>query len=144
MFASMINSALNLSKSAYNSTVEFTTKTVAPAVCDAYEATAKWTKETAVPVTKKAAVQAADWTVHTGAPAVAHAAEFTLKAVDAGCMSVNKGGVEFLNKYPGIAMSLSPSSMIKMAAATHVERIMNGDRSKGARPQVTINMTQEK
>jgi hypothetical protein len=75
-------------------------------------------------------------------PVVVEAAATTLSAVDAGCMGVNAGFVTFLTKYPGIAMTLSPSSMIKIAVANHVDDLMK--RTDHRRPGVVINMTTDK
>lgn len=72
-------------------------------------------------------------------PVVAEVVENTLGAVDTGCMAVNKSTVRFLTKYPGIAMTLSPSSVIKMAVANHVDDLMG---RKGQSPAgKVINMT---
>lgn len=92
---------------------------------------------------RNAASTSAEYISTKAIPAVAGAAEITLHHVDAGCMQVNKGFVEFLTKYPGIAMTLSPSSMVKMAVANHVDDLMGrgAARDTPRRPSQVINMT---
>ena len=50
-------------------------------------------------------------------PAIAKGADVTLRAVDGACSKANKAAVDFLVKYPGIAMTLSPQTIVRMAVA---------------------------
>ena len=56
-------------------------------------------------------------------PTVAKGADVTLRAVDAACTKANKATVAFLVKYPGIAMTLSPQTIVRMAVAEHYKEM---------------------
>jgi hypothetical protein len=56
-------------------------------------------------------------------PAIAKGAGVTLRAVDGTCTKANKATVAFLVKYPGIAMMLSPQTIVRMAVAEHYKEM---------------------
>lgn len=108
-------------------------------VTESYDATAEFVEKTAAPAVKRASNATFDYLDGVAIPTACKVAEGTLVGIDAGCMNFNKSMVEFLIKYPGIAMTLSPDTIIKMAVANHTDAIMRP--GEGKRPQVTINMT---
>ena len=61
-------------------------------------------------------------TVHM-IPAIAKGADVTLRVVDGTCTKANKATVAFLVKYPGIAMTLSPQTIVRMAVAEHYKEM---------------------
>jgi hypothetical protein len=64
-------------------------------------------------------------------PAIAKGASVTLRAVDGTCTKANKATVAFLLKYPGIAMTLSPQTIVRMAVAEHYKE-MAGQPAPGS------------
>lgn len=64
-------------------------------------------------------------------PVIQAGAEKTLSAVDSGCMIAAKSSVDFLVKYPGIAMVLSPQTVVRMAVKQHYEG-MTGTKVSGS------------
>ena len=64
-------------------------------------------------------------------PAIAKGASVTLRAVDGTCTKANKATVAFLVKYPGIAMTLSPQTIVRMAVAEHYKE-MAGQPAAGS------------
>ncbi len=64
-------------------------------------------------------------------PAIAKGADVTLRAVDGACSKANKAAVDFLVKYPGIAMTLSPQTIVRMAVAEHYKE-MAGQPAAGS------------
>ena len=56
-------------------------------------------------------------------PTIAKGADVTLRAVDGACTKANKATVAFLVKYPGIAMTLSPQTIVRMAVAEHYKEM---------------------
>ena len=64
-------------------------------------------------------------------PAVAKGVGVTLRTVDGACSKANKAAVAFLVKYPGIAMTLSPQTIVRMAVAEHYKE-MAGQPAAGS------------
>lgn len=64
-------------------------------------------------------------------PAIAKGADVTLRVVDGTCTKANKATVAFLVKYPGIAMTLSPQTIVRMAVAEHYKE-MAGQPAAGS------------
>jgi hypothetical protein len=64
-------------------------------------------------------------------PAIAKGAGVTLRTVDGTCTKANKAAVAFLVKYPGIAMTLSPQTIVRMAVAEHYKE-MAGQPAAGS------------
>ncbi len=64
-------------------------------------------------------------------PAIAKGADVTLYAVDGACTKANKSAVDFLVKYPGIAMTLSPQTIVRMAVAEHYKEMANQPAADG-------------
>ncbi|MFP5207281.1 MAG: hypothetical protein ACLGSH_18155 [Acidobacteriota bacterium] len=56
-------------------------------------------------------------------PTITKGADVTLRAVDGACTKANKATVAFLVKYPGIAMTLSPQTIVRMAVAEHYKEM---------------------
>ena len=56
-------------------------------------------------------------------PAIAKGASVTLRVVDGTCTKANKAAIAFLVKYPGIAMTLSPQTIVRMAVAEHYKKM---------------------
>ena len=64
-------------------------------------------------------------------PAIAKGADVTLRAVDGACSKANKAAVDFLVKYPGIAMTLSPQTIVRMAVAEHYKEMAGQPSADG-------------
>lgn len=64
-------------------------------------------------------------------PAVAKGVGVTLRTVDGACSKANKAAVAFLVRYPGIAMTLSPQTIVRMAVAEHYKE-MTGQPAAGS------------
>lgn len=60
-----------------------------------------------------------NYTKHNAIPAIANGTDVALRTVDSVCTKANRAAVEFLVKYPGIAMTLSPQTIVRMAVAEH-------------------------
>lgn len=73
-------------------------------------------------------------------PVIVKGAAVTLNAVDGACTKANKAAVEFLVKYPGIAMTLSPQTIVRMAVAEHYKSMADDKRTDAQ--QVTCNIMQ--
>jgi hypothetical protein len=50
-------------------------------------------------------------------------ADTVLTRVDSACKVFNKAAIDFLVKYPGIAMSLSPQTVVRMAVSQHYKEM---------------------
>jgi hypothetical protein len=79
----------------------------------------------------KAATDTARWAKEDATPVVAYGADKALNAVDSACTKANKATVRFLVKYPGIAMTLSPQTIVRMAVAEHYKE-MAGQPAAGS------------
>ena len=64
-------------------------------------------------------------------PAIAKGADVTLRTVDGACTKANKAAVDFLVKYPGIAMTLSPQTIVRMAVAEHYKEMASQPEADG-------------
>ena len=78
---------------------------------------------TTVKYVKEAYEATAEYTDKTVKPFVIETARTGCERLDAGCMVASKAAVDFLVEYPGIAMVLSPGTVVKMAVAQHVENM---------------------
>lgn len=56
-------------------------------------------------------------------PAISKGTDVALRTVDCACTKANKAAVDFLVKYPGIAMTLSPQTIVRMAVAEHYKEM---------------------
>lgn len=63
------------------------------------------------------------------APAVSKATVVTINSIDKGCVAVVDTGMQVLNTHDGIAMVLSPSTILRMAAIKAYERKYGGKTS---------------
>lgn len=82
---------------------------------------------------------AVEFTVHTAVPATGRLIDKSLLHVDAGAMVINRGMVSFLTKYPGIALTLSPSTIVKAVAANHVDDLMQRTAHPARRAAITLD-----
>lgn len=64
-------------------------------------------------------------------PAIAKGADAVLRTVDGACTKANKAAVAFLVKYPGVTMTLSPQTIVRMAVAEHYKE-MAGQPAAGS------------
>jgi hypothetical protein len=81
----------------------------------------------------KAATDTARWAKEDALPAAAHGADKAVSAVDGVCTTANKAAVNFLVKYPGIAMTLSPQTIVRMAVAEHYKEMAGQPAADGHR-----------
>ncbi len=82
-------------------------------------------------INRAAAKPAVQWTKNTAMPAISKGADVTFGAVDGVCMKANKLTVDFLVKYPGIAMTLSPQTIVRMAVAEHYKEMAGQPAADG-------------
>ncbi len=84
-----------------------------------------WDHFTSLPgrITKNATRSAVQWTKDTAMPAIAKGADTVIRSVDHVCTTGNQAAVNFLVKYPGIAMTLSPQTIVRMAVAEHYKEM---------------------
>jgi hypothetical protein len=91
----------------------------------AWDRNPKTVKESMWKRIKEASTHAKDvsksFVVNTVVPAVSKGTDVTLGYVDTKCKAFTEGEVEFLKKYPGIAMILAQKTVVNMVAAKHVE-----------------------
>jgi hypothetical protein len=95
----------------------------------------------AAAVVQGAVTDTKNWAKKDMVPAVKKAAVVTCDHVDAGCMMFNHAAVDFLVKYPGIAMSLSPQTVIRMAVAQHVKNLTADKGDASSAENVTSNIS---
>jgi hypothetical protein len=72
-----------------------------------------------------------NYTKHNKIPAIAKGADVALRTVDSVCAKANRAAVGFLVRYPGIAMTLSPQTIVRMAVAEHY-KAMAGQPAAGS------------
>jgi hypothetical protein len=91
-----------------------------------------------------------NYTKHDAIPAIAKGTEAALCTVDCVCTKANRAAVKFLVKYPGIAMALSPQTIVRMAVAEHYKEMAGqpaadwhhvGDAIENAE-HIAVNITQ--
>ena len=72
-----------------------------------------------------------NYTKQNAIPAIANGTDVALRTVDSVCTKANRAAVGFLVKYPGIAMTLSPQTIVRMAVAEHY-KAMAGKPAPGS------------
>lgn len=72
-----------------------------------------------------------NYTKHNAIPAIANGTDVALRTVDSVCTKANRAAVEFLVKYPGIAMTLSPQTVVRMAVAEHYKEMAGQPTTDG-------------
>jgi hypothetical protein len=73
-------------------------------------------------------------------PALSGTAEVSLQAIDRTCMKFNKASVEFLTKYPGIAMTLSPETTLRSVVSNHYKNMQSAGADSSAAEKIATGI----